>query len=490
MIDVAVRRLRAGRARSRARRTRETRGSISRPARAAVLEPGARATIADRASPSRSPRGTPASSSRARGSRRATGSASSTPRASSTPAIAARSASSSSTPIASDAVRGRAGHAHRAARHRARRDRPARRGRRARGERARRARGFGSSSQLTRASRGFACRRSSAGADAILLLRHEKRGERGVAASRAAACRRARASCARSGASCGRRPVSSRTGSRCRSRARSRSSTRSRPDERRTASTSSTSSSRRTCPGRSRTSSSQDDAVRGHRAFRARGARLDHAPSADPALPAALAAGRSGGLPRRDVGAVAPRAIGSTLLRDGSATIRMPPVRLSSLRSQRVVGWGAPRDTALLAASAARSCPLRRDAERLAPRARPASGVELRRLARSPRAPAPARAASRRATGSAEAAGRGGTFRSRARAGIPRTPTSPSFPNPWTTRPSGSAPASSSVRPAWFSKPASWMPHARVELALEQDVADHARRRRRRSRARRGPRPA
>ena len=36
----------------------------------------------------------------------------------------------------------------------------------------------------------------------------------------------------------------------------------------------------------------------------------------------------------------------------------------------------------------------------------------------------------------------------------PSKPDSPSFPNPWTTRPSGSAPSSRSVRPAWFSKPA------------------------------------
>ena len=40
------------------------------------------------------------------------------------------------------------------------------------------------------------------------------------------------------------------------------------------------------------------------------------------------------------------------------------------------------------------------------------------------------------------------------------------------TRPSGSAPSSRIVRPAWFSNPAS-VALCRVELALEQDVADH-----------------
>ena len=44
------------------------------------------------------------------------------------------------------------------------------------------------------------------------------------------------------------------------------------------------------------------------------------------------------------------------------------------------------------------------------------------------------------------------------------------------TRPSGSAPSSRIVRPAWFSKPASVSPGPR---AVEQDVADHALRRRR-----------
>src|SRR6266508_493661 len=36
----------------------------------------------------------------------------------------------------------------------------------------------------------------------------------------------------------------------------------------------------------------------------------------------------------------------------------------------------------------------------------------------------------------------------------PSKPLSPSLPKPWTTRPRGSAPASSLVRPAWFSNTA------------------------------------
>ena len=100
-----------------------------------------------------------------------------------------------------------------------------------------------------------------------------------------------------------------------------------------------------------------------------------------------------------------------------------------------------PRDRARPAETRAPTAPARR-------RAAPA------RRSR-PRARAPARAASPRATGSGAAADRADRCRSRGRRGSPRTPTSPSFPKPATTRPSGSAPASSSVRPAWFSKPAS-----------------------------------
>ena len=40
----------------------------------------------------------------------------------------------------------------------------------------------------------------------------------------------------------------------------------------------------------------------------------------------------------------------------------------------------------------------------------------------------------------------------------PSKPDAPSLPKPATTRPSGSAPSSRSVRPAWFSKPASVSP--------------------------------
>ena len=56
----------------------------------------------------------------------------------------------------------------------------------------------------------------------------------------------------------------------------------------------------------------------------------------------------------------------------------------------------------------------------------------------------------------------------------PSKPEAPSLPWPATTRPSGIAPGSSSVRPAWFSKPATVVGDAVAELALEQDVADHA----------------
>ena len=56
----------------------------------------------------------------------------------------------------------------------------------------------------------------------------------------------------------------------------------------------------------------------------------------------------------------------------------------------------------------------------------------------------------------------------------PSKPHSPSLPKPATTRPSGSAPGSRRVRPAWFSKPGQRPPLARLELALEQHVADHA----------------
>ena len=69
----------------------------------------------------------------------------------------------------------------------------------------------------------------------------------------------------------------------------------------------------------------------------------------------------------------------------------------------------------------------------------------------------------------------------------PSWPDSPSFPKPATTRPSGSAPGSSRVRPAWFSKPAS-VRLARPELAVEQHVADQPPFARDASRARRGRR--
>ena len=54
----------------------------------------------------------------------------------------------------------------------------------------------------------------------------------------------------------------------------------------------------------------------------------------------------------------------------------------------------------------------------------------------------------------------------------PSKPDLPSFPKPATTRPSGSAPSSRIVLPAWFSKPDDRPPLSRVELALDQHVAD------------------
>ena len=104
-------------------------------------------------------------------------------------------------------------------------------------------------------------------------------------------------------------------------------------------------------------------------------------------------------------------------------------------------------------------------------RARPAA-ARARPLAAGG-ARAPARAASRRATGCAAAAGRAGTCRSRGRRGSPRSRSRRRCRSRATTRPSGSAPASSSVRPAWFSKPGERPALARLELALEQHVADH-----------------
>ena len=67
----------------------------------------------------------------------------------------------------------------------------------------------------------------------------------------------------------------------------------------------------------------------------------------------------------------------------------------------------------------------------------------------------------------------------------PSKPDRPSFPKPCTTRPSGSAPGSRTVRPAWFSKPAS----CRFAPARARSRAGRRRssaRRRRPSRARRG----
>ena len=56
----------------------------------------------------------------------------------------------------------------------------------------------------------------------------------------------------------------------------------------------------------------------------------------------------------------------------------------------------------------------------------------------------------------------------------PSKPDLPSFPKPATTRPSGCAPSSRIVLPAWFSKPDDRLPLARVELALDQHVSDQS----------------
>ena len=63
----------------------------------------------------------------------------------------------------------------------------------------------------------------------------------------------------------------------------------------------------------------------------------------------------------------------------------------------------------------------------------------------------------------------------RARPGEPSSPEVPSFPYPATTRPSGAAPSSRRVRPAWFSKPAIVLPGASASVLSGSDVSDHAR---------------
>ena len=176
--------------------------------------------------------------------------------------------------------------------------------------------------------------------------------------------------------------------------------------------------------GRSRRSPRSDAAVRGHRLFDARRARRDRPAPADPALPA-----RAGGRATRSC----------TSARSGRPRRHSRHAAVRTRRASRPVR--APRET------------------RVRPRglrARPARVVvELRRLAAGPvrerlreqpvGEPRVARE-QRPVQVRADARGRRGSPRSRSR----RRCRSPA-----TTRPSGSAPSSRHVRPAWFSKPAS-----------------------------------
>ena len=103
---------------------------------------------------------------------------------------------------------------------------------------------------------------------------------------------------------------------------------------------------------------SQDDAVRGHRAFLMRELDTDGAPSADHS--ASCSAG-SRAIRRSTSARCGSR---SRRIRHALGTVRSPRVRISSLRSQRVVGRGAPQESAL-SASAAPPRPLRSDPKRL-----------------------------------------------------------------------------------------------------------------------------
>ena len=108
-----------------------------------------------------------------------------------------------------------------------------------------------------------------------------------------------------------------------------------------------------------------------------------------------------------------------------------------------------------------------------APRARARPGAARRPVARRCGAPPPAPAASRRATGCAAAAARAGTCRSRCRPGSPRSRDSPSLPKPGHDAAERLG-ARVQQRPAGVVLEAGHRaPLARIELALEQHVADH-----------------
>ena len=206
-------------------------------------------------------------------------------------------------------------------------------------------------------------------------------------------------------------------------------------------------------------------------------ARLDRASSADPAVPAALAARATRPSTSARCGSVG--GIGTLAARSGVTTRSASALRCS--------GWwaGVPLGIALLAPSAAvaRSP---RDAN-ASPRARRSGSRSAARLRWHARAPAPG--ASPRATGSAAAVGRGGTSRPRSPADSPRIRTRRRSRT--RTRPGRAARAGVEQRPSRVVlEPGERARRARLELALEQDVADHPRVARPPSRAGRAPRPA
>ena len=207
--------------------------------------------------------------------------------------------------------------------------------------------------------------------------------------------------------------------------------------------------------GRRDSDSARGRRVRGRRRrgdiarFSMRRARLGHAPSADPPLSAALAARRS----RRSTSA-------RCGFRDARIRHTLGTVRITTRDLPRYAGsgwWdGVPLwNTAPSALSRRASSPARAATRKPPPRKLVGKSVKTSAARPPVRGRAPARGASLRATGSAAGAARGDMSRPRARSRQPSKPDVPSFPNPCTTRPSGSAPESRSVRPAWFSNPAS-----------------------------------
>ena len=159
----------------------------------------------------------------------------------------------------------------------------------------------------------------------------------------------------------------------------------------------------------------QDAAVKGARLFSLDELRGRRRAPADQALPRALAAGRPGGVPRRALGALV-RPLEPAAARARALGGDACASRLELVRERRELG-------------------------------RPA-GVGERlgeQVVGEPRVARQQWAVEVRAVDAAAS-------------GSPRRRDAPSLPKPETTRPSGSAPSSRIVRPAWFSKPASVWP--------------------------------